>query len=120
MSRELDAQVAEKVFGMSAHPAREDGQTEYEREISAWGEWVAYHHGKAGNLPPFSTDLSAAGQVIEKMRERGWDHSHSSMCDKADCRVVFDFFHDDGRTGQATALFSEAICLAALKALDNK
>jgi hypothetical protein len=46
--REMDALVAEKVFGTTA-PHR----------------IMAAHH-----LPPFSTDIEAAWEVVEKMRDR--------------------------------------------------
>ena len=53
MSRELDAKVAEVVTG-TAFTAR-DGRREY--EVSP---------------RPYSTDIEAAFEVVEKMRERGW------------------------------------------------
>jgi len=90
MSREIDAKI-HKALG---------------REISpGWLDLV----------PHYSTDIAAAFEVVEVMRERGFRYviDHASQ---GDAYVVFG--HADTRSGKAwDASVPTGICLAALKAL---
>src|ERR1051325_8086807 len=55
--RELDALVAERVMG-------------YQR-LPEWGAWRTQRIPIVYSVPPYSSDLAAAMQVLEKMREYG-------------------------------------------------
>ncbi len=60
MSRELDAEVAEKVMGLKvAHPSP--------LRFVQMGHTI-----HPNNVPRFSTDIAAAWMVVEKMSERDW------------------------------------------------
>ena len=124
--RELDALVAEEVMGeVEAHAPVGDGLTRtdvfgapsllaaddkirvaYPKSLAAGRLWPAQYCG-----PKYSTDLAAAWEVVEKMRERyvdfllEWDHDQwrASYCGE----------NEDARA-DTVAL---AICLAALRAV---
>ena len=138
MSRKIDARVA--VEGM--------GTTKPTEPIAPYGSMTAhetghwhYHHGEKDWLPfPYSTDISAAWEVVEKMREMGWEIGMVSSTEDGDGDIFPDETQwmvnahnpdrvrrcgDCGRStdgsvyaGASTA--PEAICIAALAALQTK
>ena len=122
-SRELDALVAEKVMGSEWWIHIESDA----RFIAPGGEWVSHLHPKkasgkepvdwdvinrACDLPRYSTDISAAWQVVEKLAspfqlEKDPDGEIS-------CRIRLKTEWGPLAHADNPAL---AICLAALKAL---
>lgn len=102
--RELDALVAEKVIGKKHN------------QPGTMGGDLDELYGMAA--PHYSTDIAAAWEVVEKMRELGWGSSIMSYLPEpeleAHCRAEFR-----SKRGEYRALSKEApaaICLAALKA----
>lgn len=123
---ELDAEIAEKVMGYFWLPWR-DG---FDRDDGCYrrdGKWLCdgiwAPHGPPGPyhgpIPQFSTEVSAAWSVVEKMQaERGfytciqWSqlpkrHQHRGW------RAEFGIYGEDASTAPL------AICLAALRALSS-
>jgi len=103
--RELDALVAEKVMGW--------------KKLNDTGlSWRSPDEGFS-NLPYFSTDISAAWQVVEKMRETRWIEVHSTIDGEWAA-----FYTPIGTTDMNQAIHEYAkastaplaICRAALKA----
>lgn len=98
MSRKIDALVAEHVMGWARIP-------------NSKGRFMKWYgplkKNKYPNPQPYSTDIAAAWQVVEKMGHIGlnWEPLVSS---KWDC--VFE------RTSTVAKTAPMAICLAALKA----
>ncbi len=140
--RELDAIVAEKVFGCKVLRANDEGlsQSEYERRR----RWEKERCGCAGSLhndsddegcyewlKEYSTDIAAAFEVVEKMRDPGSHRDCFSLYSPTD--TVKDWFACFDRKWHGHSLESvgpdaylelesgesapHAICLAALKAV---
>lgn len=112
MSRDLDAVVAEKVMGW--------------RKME--GFWVAPGTPDWVNLysqprdpPPFSSDIAAAWQVVEKMVGHGEGNEVRITAGLGRCDVTFDlpgYRPILDRIGDATSdSLPTAICLAALRAV---
>ena len=91
--RELDAKVAEKLFG--------EEWTHMTRDY-VWSD-----------IPEYSTDIKAAWLVVEKLREE-YEPIKIIVWDKA----VHVFIGMDERVFVDAPTAPEAICLAALKAVD--
>ena len=110
--RELDALVAEKVMGMvDNRPSGRSGEM--------WGIMDWYAPGEpvwVGDFPLYSTDISAAWEVVEKMREKGFYLDTNNRQPEGYWCEFADEGYEVG--GQA---FGEsephAICLASLRAL---
>lgn len=112
--REIDALVASKVMGLvpCSNPI---GKCELAAKGLCWGT------GGAGtDLMPYSTDIAAAWEVVEKMQADGWftsatDQTHHSM------GWAWRFHHHSNGKLDAHAFARGkapmAICLAALKAV---
>lgn len=113
MSRELDAEIAEKVMQLSL--MRWTNHPEHEPVLIQDG----------AKIPQYSTNISDAWLVVEKMRERGWEcrmeYRHFNefwdvffwreYCDKERDESLDDF-------GQSQLEeLPEAICRAALEAV---
>lgn len=130
--RELDALVAEKVMGWAFHPER-DPMFQWEAP-SPHGHWHPYRFEPS----PYSSDIAAAWDVVEKMQADGWyvsvetppaprrpscevfklaPHSASDVRDvrtylrRPDDIDVFEFC-------EYAATAPLAICLAALNAVE--
>lgn len=116
MSRELDAEVAERIFGYTldwefsdlmpdAAPCVHELRDEYD-------EW--------GVLPNYSTDIAAAWQVIDYLRERNiWLYSLEQRWSNL-TRAIFEWQDPEHGSRHALALEDTpmlAICAAALKAV---
>jgi len=101
--RELDANVARKVMGIECFThIHEDGRV----------DWIEEHGD--GPVARYSTDIAAAWQVVEKMRERGWFlnlHEEGALSQQWVCVFDDDAF-DSGEFLAPTAPL--AICRAAL------
>lgn len=70
-------------------------------------------------LPTYETDIAAAWQVVEKMRERGWSMDLTTR--RHGGLTTIEMFDADGTFVTAEAATAPmAICLAALAALEAK
>lgn len=137
---ELDALVAEKIFGCKVLRATDEGlsQKEYEH-LRRWGPkcgceglshdfWI----GDECSFPaPYSADIAAAWEVVEKMRSPGSHRDCFSLYSPTD--TVDDWYACFDRKWHGRSLESvgpdaylefesgesaaHAICLAALKAV---
>jgi hypothetical protein len=113
--RELDAAVAGRVFGYLVE----------ERANARTGAKDFVYSARAGaparawvRVPFYAASLSAAIAVELALRDRGWWRTEPRHRDApADERVVLA--HADGRTVEAFGPQTEALCRAALKALDE-
>jgi hypothetical protein len=126
-ARELDAQIAERVFGWTRHPERmhpTDNRTIGGVLYCPPGH--PHDAGSANVVPHYSTDISAAWLVIQNLCSRGMKPNILSGGQEEvvwTCGV--DIYGYDGwedfrsvRAVEGTAPL--AICLAALKALDKE
>ena len=110
--RELDALVAEKVFGQKLF-----------RGAVVYGNWSPQDDGYDGyvcDVPRYSTDIAAAWKVVEQL-ETGTDDDLPMLihlfqdCDRWKCCVHLQYDHILMATAwEDTAPL--AICIAALKA----
>jgi hypothetical protein len=125
--RELDALVAEKVMGFDVRIA-----SEYEsvfmccamgncgkRDYLSEGDRYVYKempdHQPEWLLPHYSTDISAAMEVVEKMREREF-----LPCLWAAQMWIVEFWEGEKLvSGDSGDSLPRAICLAALKAING-
>ena len=106
-NRELDALVAEKVMDY-----RKDRAGNLLPPNFLGTPWQALVNSGA---PPFSTDIAAAWQVIERWDEQGWDWEITTGKNNIHVWVLTDnerVFAHRGIAPEAPL----AICLAALKA----
>lgn len=107
--RRIDAEIAEKVFGLdplnARHGLHENGDLEY-----YWGYPVG--HDVA---PRYSTDIAAAWQIIEHLQKQGWGFELMDRGAQVSC--IFNTNPDDlyYSTDDTASL---AICKAALKAVE--
>lgn len=126
MSRELDAEVAERVMGIALTrapliPRSVSASSVFTDDgADAWRQ--AYPDSIAVSvLRYYSTDISAAMEVVEKLREQKWDIQMSSDDESLTWQVMLD-----ARTVTDRLLLAEhksdslpeAICRAALKAVE--
>lgn len=105
--RRIDALVAEKVMGWCF-----DGHN--------WsfpaGEWQACECSEPNGPPSFTTSWDAAGQVVERMIDAGWEFevTASAMFHEARFTMLEDSkatsYYGSGETSP------RAVCLAALRA----
>jgi hypothetical protein len=119
---DLDAEIARLVFG------EQIGQ--YETDAGPHRFIASY--GLVRDIPPFSTDIAAAWQVVEHLRDAGYlvrivEHPESSRLDaeharvwrqrRAECVLEQHVRGVRGRAGTARAgTAALAICRAALAA----
>lgn len=116
--RELDALVAEKVFGLVRCTADShrgsDGATCYALPESPM---------MGGELRSYSTDIAAAWEVVEKIHALGWCSTLSALPDPSIIRYEMDFDKPPLIDSHHTKVYAiaatapHAICLAALKAI---
>jgi hypothetical protein len=118
--RELDALIAEKVMGWT--DCRLD-----DREDETQSRWFVptgiTPSGRVAVIAHYSTDISAAWLVVERLRAtgtRGWDIGlDTADHDEWLCQVWDD--PEDNFIGSATASTAPlAICRAALAAVEAK
>lgn len=128
--RELDALVAEKVMGATWRNITKGGRKRClsfvaSRPLVTIEEKKTIYHGyNQDNLPHYSTDISAAWEVVEEFR-RGWQHKKaaavidlhiSDIVDMNDSHV--SIYAPDIKKVEAWGnTIPLAICLAALKAV---
>ena len=141
MSRDIDAEIAEKVMGWTPWgrnawlkprhvPSADFPGTTYDEWDSKGphpglrppdGSGVHYFCSCAENggrtdphveIPPFSTDIAAAWMVVERMRELGWFFEVSAECDSQ----WVAYFDKERYASEAADTAPLAICRAALRA----
>lgn len=113
-SRELDARIAERLFGWEHHVAKLPAG-----DLHCWR--LPEVPGQPGrvlklleDLPAFSTDIACAWRVVERMRELGYDfelHRHRML---SGARFSKPRLEPELRSSKTDP---HAICLAALEAL---
>ena len=127
--REKDALVAKKVMGVKIyHPVCFSGGYGPDDYIElnddgSFKTWISLDSGGGGycRVRHYTTGISAAGWVVEKMRSDGWCMSLKNMCGPDCVGVTFkrdpaiDDFDMEVSARAATAPLSIAIC--ALKAV---
>lgn len=116
--RQLDAEVAEKIFGLVVERCGEDYRYRNDARAAEYGgTWTS-------PVPAYSTDISAAFEVAEKVKGE-WHYGiriEHSGCDSElwDCLIFSDGV--DGLTGLVSRASGEtaalAICLAARDAAE--
>lgn len=119
--RELDALVAVKVMGWQMFP--------YFRFLSAGNCELSYcppgaevHISTVREVPPYSTDITAAWRVVERMHESDqWRFALEFSGRKCNVEATFDVWRPEGHRvakewgGEQDVAY--VICLAALKAV---
>jgi len=120
--QELDAQIAERLMGeiRPLPPADCDDPISITWIGTAWLHTHEFDRGDVCEVEPrqFSSDISAAMEVVEKIREQGLG---ILICD-GDTRK-WEVEIDNGEIEIAAArdnALPRAICLAALKAIETK
>ncbi|GAI02459.1 unnamed protein product, partial [marine sediment metagenome] len=84
------------------------------------GNWLCLCRYDEGDIPtwrpvPFSTDFSAAWQVVEKMEAEGYGHKHLKYSQNRHEGVTWFFMQSGQGIFEATGRdIKEAICKAAL------
>lgn len=112
MSRELDRDVAEKVVGWRYR--EDDGGF-----FAPGDEWFVDQDGlrvECVDLPTYSTSISAAWEVVEKMREIGFTYVQIEACFDGGWRVAFGL--DPMAIVKSANTAPLAICKAALAAVE--
>ena len=125
--RELDALVAEKVMGFPY--GQQHGEIRENSSGSPFcsickvaGSWRDGDLFSEPCIQHYSTDIADAWQVVEKLREQGFNFGIQHPCRRHGGQA-FVYFHRYGGSTighQSTALADtgpRAICLAALKAV---
>jgi len=102
--RKLDALVAEKVMGLSGP-----------FDVCDCG-WPGNHIGKT-LIPPYSTSISAAWEVVEKLKADGTTIDIQSRT--PGWTVIVDELYDSGVEVRAPTA-PVAICFAAIKAITGE
>ncbi len=108
--RDLDAMVAQHVFGLLIEPRTNSrtGEKDFVYEVHP-GQWVV--------VPFYTASMAASISVEVALQQRGWKRKEWRGAWKApnDVHVVLE--HSDGRSVEGVGLLNEALCRAALKAV---
>lgn len=116
--RELDSLIAEKVFGRSVVTYRNGDiwRVMLNTILNDGWKYIDIGTGILKNIPPYSTNIAAAWEVVEKLRSERMMVSIVSDEDGGWNVEMWDY-----NNRQSKEVFSEtaphAICLAALKAV---
>lgn len=109
--RELDALVAEKVMGWTRTEHLGLKRTVWNIPAPSYIEW-------ADDPPPFSTDIAAAWEVVERLRANYSFQISADSSSDWECYLEnedLDISHVSARSETAP----HAICLAALKTVEK-
>lgn len=117
--RELDVLVAEKILGWEVGVSAQSGRYCLPPD-STRSEYAITWNNHDSKLPCYSTDIASAWQVVEKMREKGYEVCIGLVTDGVFCRMDDEPGECAGRASVdwrdgSTPL---AICLAALRTVD--
>ncbi len=106
--RDLDAMVAQHVFGLlvGSQTNTRTGKQEYV---------CAIHPGSVVQVAYYSSTMSASLTLEVELKRRGWERVLDPWSHPGDQGVVL--MHTDGRRVEAPGSLREALCRAALKAL---
>lgn len=107
---DLDPVVAERVFGLRVEERvnARTGQRDFVNATPSGRDWV--------RVAFYSGSMGAALEVEYQLHKRGWRRTEPRGRATSDVRVVLE--HADGRTVEATGPANEALCRAALKAME--
>lgn len=108
--RELDALVAERVFGLTIEPRTNTrtGERDYVHALTPGAPpeaWV--------RIPYYSVSMAAAINLEVGLQKRGWRRVDSNVKDTGDIHMILQ--HTDGRRVDAFGRGPVALCRAALK-----
>lgn len=127
-NRELDAWIAEHVFGKTVRPCRSnetfppDGDSYENHGWTSSDLAIVTGYQFDMPLPRYSTDIAAAWTVVEKMKEYGWAFALETTHNGDACAVfnVGTYIGDDlsGPRCVSADTAPMAICLAAKAAID--
>ncbi len=115
--RELDALVAEKVFGINVVKSEHKNGYAYYTDGEPDWDWIRFEGSSLQNaIPMYSTDISDAWKVIEKLSftvELTTNNPYGPTTDETEWLVTF---HAEFEAHGCSA--AHAICLAALKTIN--
>lgn len=110
--KELDALIAENVMGLPVLDYNNYGTitVSYENDENRQAVWV--------DLPKYSTDITAAWEVAEKLAEKGFYYEIQQAWSQENTKRCRVYLNDgEARYIAIGDTAPHAICLAALKAL---
>jgi hypothetical protein len=121
--RELDALVAEKVMKLKNRFRKDSLRTEkcltvrqVEQNKKPWNI-----NGKWKEFPPqYSTDISAAWEVVEELKGDYWFSFYYTVEGKWETMFNAHFPRQNPSFDAESDLASHSVCLAALKAVGHK
>lgn len=113
--RELDALVAEKVMGWrvdfdSRRHWTELADISLDRLVFTEPNGIFHGEQSINDIPPYSTDVGTAWQVVERMKERGGCNVLTYPSGVVQCWI-------NGEHHAVANTAPHAICLAALRAI---
>lgn len=114
--RELDALVAEKVMGLSYYPVWTNSYGQHVPH-AVFDKGVKQNVVTCGYLKPYSTDIAAAWEVVEKFN--GLYIGESESDPGRHWWQFVDSNEQDSYIGAEGKTAPHAICLAALKAVGH-
>jgi len=117
---ELNAEVARRVMDKCLHQDIANWRKSVYSDGDSYDSEITCNLcGQAPDSPPrYSSDISAAWQVVEKMRELGWYIELNQYFDDDGWQAFWDKPNDDsGVVGKRAKSAARAICESALIAL---
>lgn len=121
---ELDLHVIRKVLGIRTYDSWDHAYKDNESVFRGYPFAVREHDaviiftGSSHYEFRPSTDIAAAWQVVEKLRERGWERL-GLYTDRAHARATFRQLGGSGVVQADGTSVPHAICLAALNAMEE-
>jgi len=115
--RELDLLIAKTLFGLHKDVLLEEHGSEFDTDMGMEMRFSRYYEG-----PHYSTDISAAWEVVEHFRKDKWDCEIYSPAYIFPTNTSICYFSKDSIKdnrmffGESKQSVAHAICLAALKA----
>ena len=109
-SSELDLLIAEKVMGLTVMPGSEEGKTV--------GDYIGplyFSNNRWKPLDHYSTDISAAWEVVEKMKEDYMVRLQTNILGDWECYFTAPMESETIHYAGISKSAPHAICLAALR-----